>query len=162
MITMIAAHDQNRLIGKGDWMPWHIPNDLGYFKAKTLGKTIVMGRKTLETFGKPLPKRENIILTRDHSYQIDDCKVFHDFETLLTLLQNDNQEVFIIGGGEIYELFLPYANRLYITQIENTFEGDTYFPAYDLTNWKLISKEKGLKNEDNPYDYYFLQYDRVK
>ncbi|WP_306303205.1 dihydrofolate reductase [Amphibacillus sediminis] len=159
---MIAAHDRNRLIGKGNWMPWHIPNDLSYFKAMTTGKTIVMGRKTLETFKKPLPNRNNIILTRDTAYKVAGAQVFHDYQAILNQFQNTDDEIIIIGGGEIYQLFLPYVDRLYITWIDQSFDGDTYFPEYDLSEWRITKKEKGLKNTDNPYDYYFIQYDRIR
>lgn len=161
LISMIAAHDQNRLIGEDNWMPWDIPNDLGYFKAMTTGKTIVMGRKTFASFGKPLPNRHNIVLTRDKHFQAAGCEIYHDISVLLEKLQHiGDEEVIIIGGGEIYQFFLPYADRLYITYIDDAFDGDTYFPAYELSDWTLTTKEKGIKNKENPYDYYFLQYDR--
>ncbi|WP_440895688.1 dihydrofolate reductase [Amphibacillus sp. Q70] len=161
MISMIFAHDQNYLIGKDNWMPWNIPNDLGYFKAMTTGKTIIMGRKTFESFGKPLPNRHHLILTRNQDYQAEGCEVFHEIQELLDYAdKRPDEEIVVIGGAEIYQLFLPVADRLYITYIDETFEGDTYLPKIDLTKWRLTSKEKGIKNEENPYDYYFLQYDR--
>jgi len=163
MISMIFAHDKNYLIGKDNWMPWDIPNDLGYFKAMTTGKRIIMGRKTFESFGQPLPNRDHIILTRNKDYQAPGCDVFHDVDEVLKYIEQfSDDEIIVIGGAEIYDLFFPYADRLYITYIDHSFEGDTYLKELDLSNWDLISKEKGIKNEDNPYDYYFLQYDRIK
>ncbi|SDB90833.1 dihydrofolate reductase [Pelagirhabdus alkalitolerans] len=161
MISMIAAHDKNRLIGKDNWMPWNIPNDLGYFKAMTLNKTIVMGRKTFESFGQPLPNRKHLILTTRDDYEVEGCQIFHDIDSVLDEIRSLDEEVFIIGGGEIYERFLPFADRLYITYIDEEFEGDTYFPEYDLSKYEITLKEKGLKNDENPHDYYFIQYDRV-
>ncbi|GAA4071532.1 dihydrofolate reductase [Amphibacillus indicireducens] len=161
MLSMIFANDRNYLIGKDNWIPWDIPNDLGYFKAMTTGKTIIMGRKTFESFGKPLPNRHHVVLTRNKDFQADGCVVFHQIEDVLDYIKPfSNQEVIVIGGSEIYQQFLKYADRLYITYIDAEFEGDTYLPEFDLSNWQLTSKEKGIKNEENPYDYYFLQYDR--
>lgn len=161
MISMIFAHDKNYLIGKDDWMPWDIPNDLAHFKTITTGKTIIMGRKTFESFGKPLPNRHHLILTRNLDYQAEGCDVFHEVDDVLAYVnEHPDQEFIVIGGAEIYQLFLPYAERLYITDIDEAFEGDTYISEIDLSGWQLTSKEKGIKNKENPYDYYFLQYDR--
>lgn len=161
MLSMIFANDRNYLIGKDNWIPWDIPNDLDYFKTMTTGKTIIMGRKTFESFGKPLPNRHHVVLTRNKDFQADGCVVFHQIEDVLDYIkQFSDQEVIVIGGSEIYQQFLNYADRLYITYIDTEFEGDTYLPKFDLSNWQLTSKEKGIKNEENPYDYYFLQYDR--
>lgn len=161
MLSMIFANDRNYLIGKDNWIPWYIPNDLDNFKTMTTGKTIIMGRKTFESFGKPLPNRHHVVLTRNKDFQADGCVVFHQIEDVLDYIkQFSDQEVIVIGGSEIYQQFLNYADRLYITYIDAEFEGDTYLPKFDLSNWQLTSKEKGIKNEENPYDYYFLQYDR--
>lgn len=162
MISMIFAHDRNYLIGKDNWMPWDIPNDLGYFKAMTTGKTIIMGRKTFESFGQPLPNRHHLILTRNEDYKIEGCEVFNNVDDILDYIgKGTDEEVIVIGGAQIYELFLPTADRLYITYIDEAFEGDTYLSKIDLSKWQLISKEKGIKNKENPYDYYFLKYDRI-
>ncbi|MBU5595682.1 dihydrofolate reductase [Amphibacillus sp. MSJ-3] len=161
MLAMIFAHDRNYLIGKDNWMPWSIPNDLAYFKEITSGKTIIMGRKTFESFGKPLPNRHHLILTRNQNYQAEGCEIFHEMQSLLDYIdQRSDEEIIVVGGADIYQLFLPYADHLYITYIDEEFEGDTYLPKIDLTNWNLISKKKGIKNDQNPYDYYFLQYNR--
>ena len=161
MLSMIFANDRNYLIGKDNWIPWNIPNDLGFFKAMTTGKTIIMGRKTFESFGKPLPNRHHVVLTRNQAFNADGCVIFHQIEDVLEYVkQFADQEVIVIGGAEIYQQFLKYADRLYITYIDEEFEGDTHLPEFDLSDWQLTSKEKGIKNEENPYDYYFLQYDR--
>lgn len=161
MLAMIFAHDRNYLIGKDNWMPWSIPNDLAYFKEITSGKTIIMGRKTFESFGKPLPNRHHLILTRNQNYQAEGCEIFHEMQSLFDYIdQRSDEEIIVVGGADIYQLFLPYADHLYITYIDEEFEGDTYLPKIDLTNWNLISKKKGIKNDQNPYDYYFLQYNR--
>ncbi|CQR46642.1 Dihydrofolate reductase [Paraliobacillus sp. PM-2] len=162
MISFIFAMDKNKVIGHNQWMPWNLPRDLQFFKQVTLHHTIIMGRKTFESFNKPLPKRENVIITRDKTYQKEGCTVIHSIETLLEWNKaNPDEEYFVIGGGEIFKQLLPYADRMYMTFINDTFEGDTYFPSYSETNWTLTKKEQGVQDEDNPHEYYFLQYDRV-
>ncbi|PXW91766.1 dihydrofolate reductase [Streptohalobacillus salinus] len=160
MIAMIAAHGKDFVIGKDNWMPWSLPLDLQFFKEMTLNKTIVMGRKTFESFNGPLPKRDHIIVTRNQDYQAEGCRVEHDVDRLIEELKRRDDEVMIIGGGEIYQRFLPAADRLYITYIDHAFNGDTYFPDYRHASFTETAREKGLKNAANPYDYYFIQYDR--
>ncbi|MCH1626378.1 dihydrofolate reductase [Ferdinandcohnia quinoae] len=161
MISLLFAMDINRVIGKNNDLPWHLPADLAYFKKITMGHPIIMGRKTYESIGKPLPGRENIIITRDKEYQIDGCTVFHSIDEIVKMDNTVNQELFVIGGSEIFKGILPYSNRLYITEINEEFEGDTFFPEIQMNEWKLISKEKGKKDEKNPYDYFFLIYERI-
>ncbi|TYR81159.1 dihydrofolate reductase [Priestia megaterium] len=158
MISLIVAMDQNRLIGKENDLPWRLPEDLKYFKRITTGHTVVMGRKTFESIGKPLPNRENIILTRQENYQPEGTTVIHSIEELQKL---GEKELFVIGGATLYEQTLEVASRLYVTHIEEAFEGDTYFPIIDLTVWKEVSREKGPQDEQNPYTYYFTVYERV-
>lgn len=159
MISFLVAMSQNRVIGKENDLPWRLPADLAYFKQKTLGHTVIMGRKTYESIGRPLPNRKNVILTRDKQFSADGCIVFHSLEDTLNWL-DDKNEHFVIGGAEILSQFLPYVKRMYITCIYEDFEGDTYFPELDMSKWTLISKEKGIKDEKNPYDYEFLVYER--
>ena len=159
MISLIAAMGGNRVIGNNNSMPWRLPKDLAYFKKLTLGNTVVMGRKTFESIGKPLAGRKNIILTRDKGYTREGCLVVHSIEEALKEIK-DEQESFIIGGGEIYSIFLPYANKLYITYIDHEFQGDTYFPEIDYGEWEVISRTPGEKNRDNSYSYYFEVYER--
>ena len=161
MLSLIVAMDQNRVIGLNNDMPWHIPNDLRYFKERTSGHTIVMGRKTFDSLGRVLPNRKHVVLTRSDKAFPDEVIVLHEFEEILQYAKtHDDKEIFIIGGGELYKQMLPHVDRMYITKIANSFEGDVYFPAFDERDWKLTSKEKGLKDEKNPYDYYYLVYDR--
>ncbi|WP_223701940.1 dihydrofolate reductase [Sutcliffiella deserti] len=161
MISVIVATDRNGLIGNGNKMPWRIPADLAYFKRVTTGSTVVMGRKTFESIGKPLPNRKNIILTRDSRVMIDGCETVTSMDMLKDWISIE-EEIFVMGGGEIYKQALPFANTLYLTYIDEEFDGDTYFPSLVNGEWELLSSEKGVKNESNPYDYYFKVYKRVE
>jgi len=152
--------DKNRVIGKANKLPWHLPADLAFFKRVTLGHPIIMGRKTFEAIGRVLPGRDNIILTKDSRYTVEGCRVIHSIEEILKIDEQNNDELFVIGGAEIFKAVFPFADRLYITLIEEEFEGDTYFPEYNNDEWQLISREKGQKDEKNRYDYYFLTFNR--
>ena len=162
MISLIAAHGHDFVIGKDNWMPWDLPRDLQFFKEKTIGKTIVMGRKTFESFKKPLKDRHHIVLTRQEDFSYPGVDVYHDIDALKQARETREDEVLVIAGGEIYKQFLPVADRLYITYIDATFEGDTYVPDYTGLGFIETSKQQGIKDSDNPYDYYFIQYDRDK
>lgn len=162
MISLLYAMDRNRLIGKNNQLPWHLPQDLAYFKRVTMGHTIVMGRKTFDSIGKPLPGRENIIITRDKHFTSNGCKIIHSIDELLELSRNKmDEEIFVIGGAEIFKEILPYSDRLYVTNIYHEFEGDTYFPSIDENEWKMISKEPGIKDDKNPYDFDFAVYEKI-
>lgn len=130
MISLIVAHDVNRVIGLNNEMPWHLPGDLAYFKKMTMGKPIIMGRNTFESIGRPLPGRRNIVITRNKAYSAEGIEVVHSLEEALTLVQAE-PEIMIIGGQQIFTEALPMADRLYITKIDHSFEGDTFFPAYE-------------------------------
>lgn len=130
MISLIVAHDQNRVIGYENDMPWHLPGDLAYFKKMTMGKPIIMGRKTFESIGRALPGRTNIVITRNAAYTADNITTVDSLEAALAIAQPLHDEVMIIGGGHIFEQSLDIADRLYITEIHHAFNGDTYFPAY--------------------------------
>jgi len=158
MISIIFAMGRNRVIGKDNNLPWRLPADLAYFKSKTIGHTVIMGRKTYESLGKPLPGRNNVVITRNRALEIEGCTVYSSIEEALRL--GDSEEVFVIGGADIYKSFLPYADKLYITSIDDTFEGDTFFPEIDYSLWRLVSDIPGEKNEKNPYMYSFLVYER--
>lgn len=160
MISLLVAMDNNRLIGKDNDLPWHLPADLAYFKRVTMGHSIIMGRKTFESIGRPLPGRENIIITRNKEYKADGCKVIHSIEEVLEMNHND-KELFIIGGAEIFKEVFPHADRLYITEIDAVFTGDTFFPSFPLSEWQKTSSEKGTRDEKNPYDYNFVVYERI-
>lgn len=160
MISFLVAMDQNRVIGKDNKLPWHLPADLKYFKELTMGHPIIMGRKTYESIGRPLPGRENIIITRNKDYTAEGCTVIHSISEVKELNEKRDDELFVIGGAEIFEQTFSIADRLYITMIEAVFEGDTYFPDFNEDEWVVVSKEKGVKDERNVYEHYFLVYER--
>jgi len=157
MISLLWAMDENRAIGRNNQLPWHLPEDLKYFKRVTMGKPIAMGRKTYDSIGRPLPGRENIVITRSQGITIEGCTVIHDVKDLL---KRDDEELFVIGGAEIFKEILPFADRLYVTEIREEFEADTFFPEYNLSDWELIESIPGMKDEKNPYNYEFLVYQR--
>lgn len=160
MISFIWAMDENGVMGKDNALPWRIPEDLKFFKETTMGHPIVMGRKTYESIGKPLPGRENIVITRDRSYKAAGCTVLHSFEELLARAESE-EELFITGGAEIFKQMMPYADKLYVTVIYHTFSGDTFFPeTIQWEEWKLVSEKQGERNEKNPYEYYFRIYEK--
>lgn len=136
MINIIVAMDLKNTIGKDNQLPWYIPSDLKHFKKITTGHTIVMGRKTFESIGKPLPNRDNIILTKNENYVVKGCMVCNSIEEIFSL--SKDKEIFIIGGAEIYKIFLPYTDKLYITLIHDKFDGDTFFPRIKFSEWELI------------------------
>lgn len=160
MLSIIVAVSNNNVIGLGNKMPWHIPEDLKYFKEKTLGKTVIMGRKTLDSLGKPLPGRKNVVITRDKNYlcEFDNVEVVHDISEIMSYA-DDEDENFIIGGAEIYKQFLPYCKYLYLTKIYKDFEGDKFFEEVKAEEWELISKKNSEKSLD--FKYEFLVYKRV-
>ncbi|WP_183255434.1 type 3 dihydrofolate reductase [Anoxybacteroides tepidamans] len=162
MISLIVAMDRNRVIGKDNKLPWHLPADLAYFKRVTMGHPIIMGRKTFESIGRPLPGRENIVVTRNRSFQPEGCTVIHSIDDIQKIAAERDEEVFVIGGAELFQASLPFAGRLYITKIDASFPGDTFFPPFHEEDWCLVSSEKGPKDEKNPYDYVFLLYERKR
>lgn len=159
MISLIVAMDNNCLIGKENDLPWRLPADLQYFKQTTTGHTIVMGRKTFESIGKPLPNRNNVILTGNKDYHHEGVKVIHSVDELVSL--EGESELFVIGGATVYEQTMHVATRLYVTHIDEVFEGDTYFPKIDSSVWREVSRKQGVKDEKNPYAYYFTVYERA-
>jgi len=154
MINIIVAMSKNKVIGNANTLIWHLPEDLKRFKQLTTGNTIVMGRKTYESIGRPLPNRRSIIITRDTNYKVDGCEVVNSLEEALEL---SNNNCFIIGGGEIYRQALDKADRLYITKIEKEFEGDTTFPSFINGEWYESNYEE-FKNDE--FEYSFIQYER--
>jgi dihydrofolate reductase len=157
---IIAAMDRNRGIGLNNKMPWRLPADFAYVKQVTMGHTLLMGRKTFESIGKPLPGRDNVIMTQRTDYRPEGCEIVHSVEEALAAYQG--KEVFIFGGAEIYKQFLPYADRMYITEIDHEFEVDTYFPEVNMSDWTEVSRTQGVKDEKNPYNYAFVVYERQK
>jgi len=140
-ISIIVAKSRNNVIGSEGNLPWHIPEDLKKFKSITMGKPMIMGRSTFESIGKALPGRKNIVMTRDKGYQADGISVAHSLEEALILCEQAG-EIMIIGGGEIYKIFIGMVNRLYLTNVEKHIDGDVFFPEIDLSKWKVMSKEE--------------------
>lgn len=163
MLSIIVAMGENRVIGKDNDMPWHLPNDLRYFKERTLGHTIIMGRKTFESLGRVLPNRKHVVITRSDVQFPEGVEVIKSIDEIIEYANNQTQEeVFIIGGGEIFKQMLPHVDRLYVTLIQKNFTGDVYFPKIDVKKWELVEKTVGLKDKANPYDYEFLVYEQKK
>jgi dihydrofolate reductase len=160
MISFIVAMDKNGAIGNKNNLPWHLPEDLKFFKRVTLGHPIAMGRKTHESIGRPLPGRKNIIITRNPDFQSEGCTVFYSVPDFVAYCGQMEEEVFVIGGAEIFKEIFPFANRLYITQIHHEFVADTFFPEFEKSKWEQKSCTKGLKDEKNPYNYDFCLYER--
>lgn len=160
MIALIVAVAENGVIGNTSGLPWHLPADLLHFKNTTMGHPIIMGRKTHESIGRALPGRKNIVIARDKSYQAVGCNVVHSPEEALAVAGTAN-DVFVIGGGEIYRLMFPYAEKLFVTSVHHSFEGDVRFPDVDWTNWKEVGREDFPSDEKNPYSYSFLVFERI-
>jgi dihydrofolate reductase len=165
-ISLIAALSDNRIIGRDNKMPWHLPRDLKYFKHVTMGKPIVMGRKTFDSVGKPLPGRTNIVVTRQSAWQMHGVHVVHSLGEAMAFAQrlpliDGNEEVMVIGGAQIYREVLPQAHRLYLTQIHAHFEGDAFFPEIREDEWKEVGREDHQADPTNPYDHSFIVLDRV-
>lgn len=157
MISLIVVHDLNRVIGKENKMPWYIPNELAYFKEKTMGKAIVMGRNTYESIGRPLPGRLNIVITRNKNYKNDSVSVVHTIEEAIELATKYHEEVMIIGGEQIFKEALPKADLLYVTLIHHIYEGDTFFPSYEK-DWDVVSASEKITTEDGiQYEYLILK-----
>lgn len=159
--SMIFAMDRHRVIGLNNAMPWHLPADLGYFMRTTKGHAVLMGRKTFESIGsKPLKNRRNVVITRDKSFTAEGCEVVHTLKDALDLYQDD--EVFIIGGSEIYRQALPMTDKIYMTYIDHEFEGDSYFPEMAEDEWELVSETPGVLDDRNVFPHSFRVYKRVK
>tara|TARA_B100001248_G_scaffold105199_1_gene78394 strand:+ start:323 stop:829 length:507 start_codon:yes stop_codon:yes gene_type:complete len=161
-ISIIVAHASNYVIGKDGKLPWHIPADLKYFKELTYGSPIIMGRKTFESIGRPLPGRHNIIITRNSEYHNDDCAVVFDFQAALKEAgdfaeQSGKSDIFIIGGAEVYRQAIDFADKAYITEVHADFDGDAVFDISDLSNWKEISRDyHANETTDLPYSFVVL------
>ena len=159
-ITMIAAAAENNALGKDNDLLWHLPDDFKRFKRLTIGHKIIMGRKTFESFPKPLPKRTHIIITRDTNYKIpyEDCIIVHSLEDALKLVSNE--DAFIIGGGEIYKQGEAFADIIELTRVHTRVEADTFFPTIDLECWKLTSEEHHHADEKHKHAFTYLTYKR--
>lgn len=160
-LALIVAMDKNGLIGRDNDLPWRLSADLQYFRKTTMGKPIVMGRKTHESIGRPLPGRQNIVLTTQPDYQAQGCDIVHSVAQVETLCQQAD-EVMIMGGSSLYDLFLPYADILYLTRVHVELQGDTWFPAWSENDWQLSQREDHQADDKNEFDYSFITYQRIK
>lgn len=154
-ISLIVALANNYCIGNNNQLPWRQSADLQHFKKLTNGKPIIMGRKTFESIGRPLPNRPNIIITRDKNYIAPGCEIYHSLDEALAAYK-DSAEIMIIGGAQIFEQALPLATRMYLTWIDTTVEGDAFFPEFDKIEWQEVSHEKHFADEKNQFDYTFI------
>ena len=160
-IALIVAMAENRVIGRNNQLPWRIPADLRHFKALTLGKPVIMGRKTYESIGRPLPGRDNIVVTADSGYQAEGCQVVHSVEQALEAA-GSCEEAMIIGGANLYRQTLENADRLYLTLVKAEPEGDTWFPEIELQQWREIERQAHAADESNEYDYDFVVLERAR
>ena len=158
-LALIVAMDENRLIGSNNGLPWHLPADLAFFKRTTLGKPVIMGRKTHESIGRPLPGRKNIVITSDRDYQAEGCEVVHSLEQALTAC-GEADEAMLIGGASLYQQTLEEATVLYITHIHHRFDGDTWFPDFDRDQWVVSEQQELAADAQNPYSCTFVKYVR--
>jgi dihydrofolate reductase len=162
IVSLIVAVGRRNEIGKGGKMPWHLPADLKHFKRNTLGKPVLMGRKTLAAIGRPLPERRNLVLTRDAAFQADGCETVTSLEQAIARV-GAAPELMVIGGGEVYRLAWERADRIYLTRIQADVEGaDTFFPDVEDGRWRETSREDHRADAKNPFDYSFLVFDRVR
>jgi len=155
LISLIVAMDDNGVIGRDGQLPWRLSADLKHFKAVTMGKPIVMGRKTHESIGRPLPGRENIVLTRASKYRAEGCTVLHDIDDLMVHCRYE-EEIMIMGGADLYRQFLDRAGLIYLTEVHARVEGDTFFPHYNPAAWEEVDRQDFRADENNDYDYSFV------
>ncbi len=160
IITLIAAMTPQRVIGKNNQLPWNMPADLAHFKKLTVGKPVIMGRKTYQSIGRLLPERKNIIITRDKDFQVDGAEIFHDIPSAFHDLK-EYAEVCVIGGSEIFKQTLTLANVLELTYIQAAIDGDSFFPEFDTDEFKEVARQENKADEKNPYDYTFLTFKRI-
>jgi len=154
-LSIAVAVGENFAIGKNNQLLWHMPADLKFFKQTTSGHTVVMGRKTFDSVGRPLPNRRNIVITRDPELKIDGAEVVNSLDEAISITKNEEKSIFIVGGAEIYRQALPKTAILYLTTIHHTFDADTFFPKIDRNDWNVISSDSHKADEKNKYDYTF-------
>ena len=161
MISIIAALAENRVIGINNTLPWRLPNDLKHFRRLTTGHAIILGRKNYESIGKPLPERRNVVITRQSGYEAPGCLVAHSLDEALKMA-DDDAEVFVIGGAEIYQQTLARADRLYLTLVHAEVQGDTFFPEFDRNEWRESARERHERDERHAYAYSFVVLERIR
>ena len=164
-IALIAAVADNGVVGRDSQLPWHLPGDLQYFRRNTMGKPIVMGRKTWDSIGRPLPGRTNIVISRQRGLELEGARVVDSMDAALALAEaiaeiDGATELMVIGGAQIYALALPLAQRLYLTEVHAQVTGDVRFPDWDRSEWRESSRDKHVACDSNPYDYSFVVYER--
>lgn len=160
-ISIIVAMAQNRTIGINNTLPWRCPEDLRHFKTLTMGHHMIMGRKTFDSIGKPLPGRTTVVVTRNPELKIDGCIVTHSLDEAITACAGDD-EIFIVGGAELYAQALPLAETIYLTEIQQDVSGDAHFPAFHATEWREVAREPRLQKAPTPLQYHFVTYQRSK
>jgi dihydrofolate reductase len=160
-ISIVVAMAANRVIGRDNQLPWHLPADLRHFKQLTMGKPILMGRKTHESIGRSLPGRTNIVITRDEGYSAEGCVVVHSIEAAMEAAGTAD-EIMVIGGAEFYRQVFPYTDAIYLTLIHEDFEGDTLFPELSDSEWREVERTACEADEKNPHRYSFVRLDRVR
>jgi dihydrofolate reductase len=159
--SIIVAMDRRRAIGRDNGLPWHLPGDLKFFKRTTMGHPLIMGRKTYDSVGKPLPGRTNIVITRRDDYAPDGVIITRSLDEALDIAaQHDREEIFVGGGSEIFAQALDRVDRMYVTRIDHEFDGDTFFPEVDWSEWRLISREEHEPDEKNRWGYAFEVWER--
>jgi len=159
-LSIVVAVAANGVIGRDNELPWHLPADLRQFRQTTMGKPILMGRRTYESIGRPLPGRTNIVITRDEGYSAEGCVVVHSIEAAM-LAAAPAEEIMVIGGAEFYRQVLPYTDTIYLTRIHEDFEGDTFFPELNAAEWREVERTDCEPDENNPHRYSFVRLDRV-
>jgi dihydrofolate reductase len=161
IVSLLVAAGENNVIGKNNKLPWHLPNDLSYFKNQTWAMSILMGRKTFESIGKPLPGRKNIVITRNNDWLHNGVDVVHSMEEAIAKAENYGvKEIFIIGGAEIFETIFPKADRIYLTRIHHKFDGDVFFPQLIQEEWELVRERFCSADQKNAYDHSFQVWQR--
>ena len=159
-LAIIVATDESGLIGKNNDLPWKLSADLQYFRRITMGKPLIMGRNTHESIGRALPGRKNIVVTKNKQFQAKDCCVVHSVTQAIEAC-NGAEEVMVMGGASLYKQLLPQADRLYLTRVHASLDGDTWFPNWQLSEWREISREDHLADDKNDHDYSFIVLDRL-
>jgi len=163
MLSIVVAKSKNNIIGKDNKLIWNLPEDLKRFKELTTGHTIIMGRKTFESIGRVLPNRKHIIFSQNPDLNIEkeNVQVVHSLLEIQELIEG-KEEAFVIGGSMIYNFLMPYVQKMYVTEIDEEFDGDSFFPKINTDNWKEVERIQGIKNEQNNLDYQFVTYKRIK
>ena len=163
MLSIIVAKAKNNVIGKDNQLIWNLPEDLKRFKSMTENHTIIMGRKTFESLGRVLPNRKHIVFSQNPDFQVNDenVEVVHSMLQIQQYIESE-EEAFVIGGAMIYGLLMPHVAKMYITQINQNFEGNIIFPKFDTEKWEVIDREKGIQDENNKFDYEYITYKKIK